>query len=173
MSLATVEVTPPKAINIVERDAEDGDASCRFPARGYDSATQATAMRPPTVHMKPISIVAAISFKAPRPIKTSREVKYPPRANRGKKTMAKVAASAPGRATTPVALLKEVMMMFTEPAIIGRRARVMVMAPRFSSNVPASAELSRNGGSVRKRRRRLALVIESDQIGRLAARGTT
>ena len=91
----------------------------------------------------------------------------------GKKTIASVAANAPGRDTTPVALPSEVMMMFTDPAIIGKSASVMRIAPRFSRSVPASADDSMNGGSVKNRRRRLALVIESDQIGRLAARGTT
>ena len=64
-------------------------------------------------------------------------------------------------------------MMFTEPAMIGRSARVIKIAPRFSSSVPASAGDNMNGGNVMNSNRRLAFVIESDQIGRLAARGTT
>ena len=173
ISFATVDVTPPKAIINVDNDADDGEASCLSPARGYDSATQATAIKPPTVHMKPMSTVSAISLRAPRPMKTSNEVKYPPIAYKGKNTIARVAANAPGRETTPVALPSEVIKMFTDPARIGKSAIVIRIAPRFSSNIPASAEDSMNGGSVKKRRRRLALVIESDQIGRLAARGTT
>ena len=72
----------------------------------------------------------------------------------------------------PVAFPAAVMMMLTDPAKIGRRASVIRIAPRFSRSVPASAELIMNGGSVMKRRSMLAFVIESDQIGRLAARGT-
>ena len=173
MSFATVEVMPPKAIIIVDNDAEEGEASFLSLASGYDSATQATAMRPPTVHINPISTVFAISFNAPKPMKTSSEVKYPPIAYNGKNTIASVAARAPGRETTPLALLNDVRMMFTEPAKIGNNASVINIAPRFSNNVPASPEESMNGGSVKNNKRRLALVIESDQIGRLAARGTT
>ena len=65
------------------------------------------------------------------------------------------------------------MMMFTEPAIIGRSARVIKIAPKFSSSIPASAGDNMNGGSVINSNNKLAFVIESDQIGRLAARGTT
>ena len=75
ISFATVEVTPPNAMSMVESDADEGEASSRPPANGYDSAMQATAMRPPTVHMNPRSTVFAISFKAPRPINTSKDVK--------------------------------------------------------------------------------------------------
>ena len=90
----------------------------------------------------------------------------------GNAIIARVAAIAPGRAIMPVAFPAAVMMILTEPAKIGRSASVIRIAPRFSSSVPASAEDIMNGGSVKKRRSMLAFVIESDQIGRLAARGT-
>ena len=90
-------------------------------------------------------------------------------ANIGNKNIANVADNAPGLYSKPLELAEAVASRLTDPANSGSRENVSNNAPTFCSNSPASAEVMKNGGTVKNSNTIFAFSKEPDQIGAFAA----
>ena len=84
-----------------------------------------------------------------------------------------VPAMAPGCLTTALNPEPAVIKRLMEAAKMGNTPNVRRMAPRLVTKFPAEASVMKNGGMVTNSRNMLAVRIDADQMGCLAAMGIT
>ena len=94
-------------------------------------------------------------------------------AKKGRMVNASKAATAPGFFIVELRPELAVMMMLIEAAKIGRTPSVSKIAPTFVKKLLPDASVIKNGGIVINKRNMLAVRMEADQMGCLAAIGTT